>query len=193
MSRSTDCSKARRSTPAPCCFAAATPRAPARSEELEVVASRSDSSHAYHRVSNFLASTVMRDGQAVLARNVMDDSQLGSRDSKGEILATSVICAPIRRSGKLLGVIHLYSTESRAHDRPRRPGIHAGRGRHRGRGAREPQPAAGAGREPEPDSRRERAAARAAGRAERDRRPQRRDESRDASRSPAPRPAGPPC
>ena len=35
----------------------------------------------------------MRDGQAVLARNVMDDSQLGSRDSKGEILATSVICA----------------------------------------------------------------------------------------------------
>ena len=42
----------------------------------------------------------MREGQAVLARNVMDDSQLGSRDSKGEILATSVICAPIRREAK---------------------------------------------------------------------------------------------
>ena len=52
----------------------------------------------------------MREGQAVLARNVMDDSQLGSRDSKGEIHATSVICAPIRRDGKVLGVIHLYST-----------------------------------------------------------------------------------
>jgi Nif-specific regulatory protein len=48
----------------------------------------------------------------VLARNVMDDSQLGSRDSKGDILATSVICAPIRRDGKVLGVIHLYSTDT---------------------------------------------------------------------------------
>jgi len=80
-------------------------------DQLELVASRSDSPHRYHRVSQFLASTVMRDGQAVLARNIMDDSQLGSRDSKGEILATSVICAPIRSSGKVLGVIHLYSTD----------------------------------------------------------------------------------
>jgi Nif-specific regulatory protein len=80
------------------------------SEELEVVASRSHGDHAYHRVSNFLASTVMRDGQAVMARNVMDDSQLGSRDSRGEILATSVICAPVRMEGALLGLVHLYST-----------------------------------------------------------------------------------
>jgi Nif-specific regulatory protein len=81
-------------------------------ESLEVIASRSDSPHRYHRVSQFLASTVMRDGQAVLARNIMDDSQLGSRDSKGDILATSVICAPIRSEGKVLGVIHLYSTDA---------------------------------------------------------------------------------
>ncbi|HEY4233227.1 MAG TPA: FHA domain-containing protein [Lacipirellulaceae bacterium] len=80
-------------------------------DSLEVCSSRSDSPHRYHRVSQFLASTVMRDGQAVLARNVMDDSQLGSRDSKGDILATSVICAPIRSEGKVLGVIHLYSTD----------------------------------------------------------------------------------
>jgi Nif-specific regulatory protein len=82
-----------------------------RSEELEVVASRSDGEHAYHRVSAFLASTVMRDGQAVMARNVMDDSQLGNRDSRGEILATSVICAPVRLEGELLGLVHLYSTD----------------------------------------------------------------------------------
>jgi transcriptional regulator with GAF, ATPase, and Fis domain len=80
-------------------------------DTLEVVSSRSDSPHRYHRVSQFLSTTVMRDGQAVLARNVMDDSQLGSRDSKGDILATSVICAPIRSEGKVLGVIHLYSTD----------------------------------------------------------------------------------
>ncbi|HJQ79237.1 MAG TPA: sigma 54-interacting transcriptional regulator [Lacipirellulaceae bacterium] len=81
-------------------------------DSLEVVASRSDSPHRYHRVSQFLSSTVMREGQAVLARNVMDDSQLGSRDSKGDILATSVICAPIRSDGKVVGVIHLYSTDA---------------------------------------------------------------------------------
>ncbi|RIK77786.1 MAG: sigma-54-dependent Fis family transcriptional regulator [Planctomycetota bacterium] len=82
-----------------------------RSEELEVVASRSDSAHAYHRVSPFLTSTVMREGQAVMARNVMDDSQLGNRDSRGEILATSVICAPVRLQDQILGLIHLYSTD----------------------------------------------------------------------------------
>ncbi len=81
-------------------------------DNLEVIASRSDSPHRYHRVSQFLSTTVMREGQAVLARNVMDDSQLGSRDSKGDILATSVICAPIRSEGKVLGVIHLYSTDA---------------------------------------------------------------------------------
>jgi Nif-specific regulatory protein len=88
------------------------PASKQQGDNLEVVASRSDSPHRYHRVSQFLASTVMRDGQAVLARNVMDDSQLGSRDSKGDILATSVICAPIRSEGKVLGTIHLYSTDA---------------------------------------------------------------------------------
>jgi Nif-specific regulatory protein len=81
-------------------------------DTLEVIASRSDSKHRYHRVSQFLASTVMRDGQGVLARNVMDDSQLGARDSSGDILATSVICAPIREEGRVLGLLHLYSTDA---------------------------------------------------------------------------------
>ncbi len=81
-------------------------------DELEVIASRSDSSHSYHRVSPFLTSTVLRDGQAVMARNVMDDSNLGNRDSRGEILATSVICAPIRLSGEIYGLVHLYTTDT---------------------------------------------------------------------------------
>ncbi len=81
-----------------------------KGEDVEIVAARSTSQHKYHRVSNFLASTVMREGEAVMARNVMGDSALGNRDSQGEILATSVICAPIRRGKKMHGVIHLYST-----------------------------------------------------------------------------------
>ncbi|MCH2115942.1 MAG: FHA domain-containing protein, partial [Pirellulales bacterium] len=81
-------------------------------DELEVIASRSDSQHSYHRLSTFLASTVLRDGQAVMARNVMDDSNLGNRDSRGEILATSVICAPVRLGGQIFGLTHLYTTDA---------------------------------------------------------------------------------
>jgi Nif-specific regulatory protein len=78
--------------------------------DLEMVAARTGSSLPYHRVSNFLAQTVLREGEAVLARNVMGDSTLGSRDSKGVVDATSVICAPIRRGKRVLGILHLYST-----------------------------------------------------------------------------------
>jgi len=80
---------------------------------LEVIASRSTANQAYHPVSQFLATTVMREGEAVLARNVMGDSTLGSRDSKGEIHATSVICAPVRHGKRVLGLVHIYSTDSR--------------------------------------------------------------------------------
>ena len=84
---------------------------PPRGEDLEVVASRSTSTHRYHRISNVLATMVMREGEAVMARNVMDDSALGTRDSHGDILAISVICAPIRRGERVFGLIHLYSSD----------------------------------------------------------------------------------
>ncbi len=84
---------------------------PPRGEDLETIASRSSSQHYYQRVSNFLASTVMREGEAVLARNVLDDSALGTRDSRGDILATGVICAPVRHGNQAFGLIHLYSTD----------------------------------------------------------------------------------
>ena len=79
--------------------------------DLQVVASRTSTPRRYQRVPNFLANTVMREGEAVLARNVLGDSSVGSRDSKGEISANSVICAPIRRGRRVLGLIHLYCTE----------------------------------------------------------------------------------
>ena len=85
--------------------------------DLKVVASRTKARARYHRVASFLATTVMREGEAVLARNIMGDSALGSRDSKGVIHATSVICAPVRHGRKILGLIHLYSTnEARVPD-----------------------------------------------------------------------------
>jgi transcriptional regulator with GAF, ATPase, and Fis domain len=86
--------------------------------ELEVVAARTDFEPTYHRVSSFLAVTVLREGEAVLARNVEDDSALGIRDSKGQIHVTSVICAPIRQDKKVVGLIHVYST---SHERTTDP------------------------------------------------------------------------
>lgn len=86
------------------------PGAPSGSD-LEIVAARTSEGVKYHRVSNFLATMVMREGEAVLARNVEGDSTLASRDSAGEIHATSVLCAPIRQDGKILGLVHLYSTK----------------------------------------------------------------------------------
>src|SRR5262245_34484882 len=80
--------------------------------ELQVVASRTDLEPSYHRPSNFLAATVLRDGEAVLARNIEGDSNLATKDSKGEFHATGAICAPIRQERKVIGLIHLYSTST---------------------------------------------------------------------------------
>ena len=78
----------------------------------EVLASRSDSDHGYQRVSSFLSATVLRESEAVLAREVKDDSTLAIRDSHGVIQATSVVCAPIRIQNRTVGLLHLYSTEN---------------------------------------------------------------------------------
>ena len=125
-----------------------------QSDELDVVASRSDSSHSYHRVSPFLTSTVLRDGQAVMARNVMDDSNLGNRDSRGEILATSVICAPIRMAGSIFGLIHLYTTDTDHNTDPDDLEFTLAVADTVGRGAGESQQASGTGRESQPDAER---------------------------------------
>jgi transcriptional regulator with GAF, ATPase, and Fis domain/pSer/pThr/pTyr-binding forkhead associated (FHA) protein len=81
-----------------------------QADDLELIAARTSTELPYHRLSPFLAATVLREGEAVLARNVMGDSTLNLRDSQGQIHATSVICAPIRRGKMVFGLIHLYST-----------------------------------------------------------------------------------
>lgn len=78
--------------------------------DLEVLAAHTTTERPYYRISPFFAGTVLREGEAVLARNVIGDSTLTSRDSKGEIHALSVMCAPVRRGPRIIGLIHLYST-----------------------------------------------------------------------------------
>ncbi len=84
--------------------------------DLDLVASRSDQQRTYRRVSDYLARTVAEVGEAILAQDISDDSTIGLRDSKGEILAHSAICAPLRieikGEKKVRGLIHLYTSES---------------------------------------------------------------------------------
>ncbi len=87
-------------------------KGPSTEKDLELISSRTDKLPVYHRISRFLANTVLKEGEAVLARNFADDSRFGSRDSKGDIHATSVLAAPIRQNGKVIGLIHLYSTDT---------------------------------------------------------------------------------
>ncbi|MEC9189749.1 MAG: sigma-54-dependent Fis family transcriptional regulator [Planctomycetota bacterium] len=77
-----------------------------------MLASRSDQLPQYRGVSDFLRETVIGEGEAVLARDIEGDSKLGIRDSAGEILSTSVICAPVRVGKRTIGLIHLYTTRA---------------------------------------------------------------------------------
>ena len=78
--------------------------------KLSVVAYKSKGEMPYQKVSDYLSGVVLREREAILARDVSDDSRLMGRDSLGEIHAKSVICAPIRLGPVMHGLIHLYST-----------------------------------------------------------------------------------
>lgn len=84
--------------------------------ELDLVASRSDQKRTYRRVSDYLARTVAQVGEAILAADIVDDSTVGLRDSNGEILAHSAVCAPLRieiqGEKRVRGLIHLYTADA---------------------------------------------------------------------------------
>ena len=81
-------------------------------DDLEVVVSRASEGKTYSRLSAFLATTVLREQEALLARNVLDDSNVVTRDNRGMIDATSLVCSPIRRGNRMFGLVHLYSVDT---------------------------------------------------------------------------------
>ncbi len=64
----------------------------------------------YHQVSNFVSREVFSTRQAVLAENVADEKHLRNRESIAELRATSLICAPVEVGGRVIGLVHLYTT-----------------------------------------------------------------------------------
>lgn len=95
-----------------CAILLASPDAPAQPApaDLHVVAYHSRKDLPYRRVSDNLSRIVLSRREAILARDVSDDTQLSFFDSLGEMKAISVICAPIHAGEQVHGLIHLYST-----------------------------------------------------------------------------------
>ena len=79
------------------------------SKHLKVAAYYSRDDQPYHRLSASLSDIVVRDHEAILARDVSEDTKLAVFDSLGELKAMSVICAPIRCGDRFHGLVHLYS------------------------------------------------------------------------------------
>jgi transcriptional regulator with GAF, ATPase, and Fis domain len=83
-----------------------------RGIELEVTAhrNRDPSIHEYKRVSEYVSNEVLASREAILAEDVARDRYLRNRESLSDLGATSLICAPIVFSDRVLGLIHLYCT-----------------------------------------------------------------------------------
>ncbi len=82
------------------------------SSQLNLLTFQSRRGAKYRGVSDFLAVTVVREGQGIMAQDIGEDSSLAQKDSRGELDAKSMICAPLRFEHTILGLIHLFSTNT---------------------------------------------------------------------------------
>jgi transcriptional regulator with GAF, ATPase, and Fis domain len=78
---------------------------------MTALSTRSRQQRSYRRLPDKIASSVLESGEAILARNIVDDLALSSPDSRGELSTTSTLCAPIPVSGKNIGILHVYSSD----------------------------------------------------------------------------------
>jgi Nif-specific regulatory protein len=81
--------------------------------EVEVTAHRhrDPSIRSYVLVSDFVTNEVLASCEAILAEDVSRDRYLRVRESLTSLGATSLICAPVMFSNRVLGLIHLYCTD----------------------------------------------------------------------------------
>lgn len=77
---------------------------------LAVLATKQPAGQSYHRISDFLVQTVVRERQALLARNVRNDEQLSFARESAQRDAVSILCAPLRDGEKVIGLLHIYSS-----------------------------------------------------------------------------------
>jgi len=83
--------------------------------QLRIVAYRTTGDETYEKVSNSLSTIVLNDWEAVLARDIKEDSRLTDKASLQKLQAYSVICAPIRTKDAIYGLVHLYTIQGGNH------------------------------------------------------------------------------
>jgi Nif-specific regulatory protein len=79
---------------------------------LRIVSYRAPEASPYHRVSRQLSRLALLEKQAFLAMNIGRHPQQSEFKTLSEMEAESVVCAPIRSSGAILGLLHLYSLKT---------------------------------------------------------------------------------
>ncbi|HEY0981411.1 sigma 54-interacting transcriptional regulator [Schlesneria sp.] len=78
---------------------------------LDVVAYKSrEASRPFERISDYVTNMALESRTAIVAHDIKSDGQFTASDSLRAMQAESIICAPIRTSDRLLGLIQLYST-----------------------------------------------------------------------------------
>ncbi|MCC6511673.1 MAG: sigma 54-interacting transcriptional regulator [Pirellulaceae bacterium] len=90
-------------------FQAQVPGAAINEGPQVVLAARQAPGQAYRRVSDFLVASVVREGSAVLARNVQMDTQLSLARESGQRQTSSIICAPLKQGQQVVGLLHVYT------------------------------------------------------------------------------------
>jgi Nif-specific regulatory protein len=98
---------------------------PGDATQPELVAFHSAANRSYSRPSPKMVQSLEASGRAILMRNLVDDSELQSADSRGELSTQSALLAPIRISKpqqpgtpavppSTAGFLHLYTVDSAA-------------------------------------------------------------------------------
>lgn len=77
--------------------------------DLILLATQQQGGKGYRRPSDFLVKTIATEGQGLLARNLTGDRELLSQSMSAALQANSLIVAPIRHEGRVLGMLHVYS------------------------------------------------------------------------------------
>jgi transcriptional regulator with GAF, ATPase, and Fis domain len=85
-------------------------KTPTIGPDLILLATQQQGIKGYRRPSDYLVKSIAADGEGLLARNISGDKELLSQSTSAALQATSLIVAPIRHEGRVLGMLHVYSS-----------------------------------------------------------------------------------
>jgi transcriptional regulator with GAF, ATPase, and Fis domain len=78
--------------------------------DLILLATQQQGGKGYRRPSDFLVKSIAVEQEGLLARNITGDQELLSQSTSAALQASSLIVAPIRHDGRVMGLLHVYSS-----------------------------------------------------------------------------------